>query len=118
MPLLTVRSLMAVHCGVCGERLYDATENYSGFDVAEDFKGWCIGARRKTMTIDDTCIHCWRILRQAVADAANVIVAANINRVNALRAELMADMERQAKLAKDRADFESEWAARRASGSK
>lgn len=97
---------MAVHCGVCGERLYDATENWGSFPVGADFRGW------DESRIKDTCRACSTVLTKAVADAANVILAANLPRVEALRAEIAASQERHAQYERERAAFDRDWASR------
>jgi hypothetical protein len=97
---------MAVHCGVCGERLYDATENWGSFPVNADFRGW------DESRIKDTCRDCSTVLTKAVAEAANVILAAHRPRVEALRAEVAAAQERQAQYERERAAFDRDWASR------
>lgn len=97
---------MAVHCGVCGQGLYDAPENWGGFSVSADFRGW------DESRIKDTCRACSTALCKAVADAADVILAANLPRVEALRAEVAATQERQAQYERARAAVDRDWASR------
>ena len=104
---------MAVHCGVCGQRLYDATENWGAFPVNGDFTGWSRqGTIHDEMHIKDTCRDCSVALRKVVTDAANVIVDANRARVEALCADVAAARERQAQHERARAEFERDCASR------
>lgn len=107
---------MAVHCGACGVRLCDATENYGGFPTTPSFNGWRreLGADRAI--IADTCERCHARLAAAVVTAANEIVAAHQATIDALRADLAAQRAREAAYDQERAaalaEFERGWRGR------
>jgi len=101
-----------MHCGVCGTRLYEQTDNYGSFPVSADFKGWDDRTVREDRCVKDTCRDCSKTLTGVITEAANKIVAANLGRVEALRIEVADARARQAQFEKDKADFESEWHAR------
>lgn len=60
---------MAVHCDVCSTAIMNAGENDGSFQVDATFDGPTNSCR-----ITNTCEACARVLRQAVAKAANAIV--------------------------------------------
>ena len=101
---------MAVHCGVCGTRLFDATENGGSFQTTKAFKGWDERRPGEPPNIGDTCDGCAHILRGVVTEAANAIVERFKLQVDTLRAEVKASRERAAKFERDKAQFEREWA--------
>ena len=107
---------MAVHCGVCGTRLFDATENDGSFQVTGAFTGWDGDVNEELVRygrgpqIRDTCLDCANVLRVAITEAANVIVERHRPVVEILRAEVKAARERAAKFERDKAQFEREWA--------
>jgi hypothetical protein len=110
---------MAVYCGACGTRLYDAMENEGGFQTTgEDFGGWDVQpmnpkARESRGRIEDTCMSCARILRRVVTETAREIATKNKERVEALKKEMREYRERQARIDAEKATFEKEWAERR-----
>jgi hypothetical protein len=106
---------MAVHCSVCGTRLYDATENDGSFSVTKDFTGWNEdGLHPPRPRIQDTCSSCAGVLREAVTRAANAIVEHHRPAVEKLRAEVRTQRERQAKFERDKIQFEHDWHAKNA----
>jgi ribosomal protein S27E len=72
---------MAVYCGVCATRLWDASENGGQF-LTTDFGGW---DERSRAVIRDTCEPCAAILAQAVGQAAKRICEEHSARVEELR---------------------------------
>jgi len=103
---------MAVHCGVCGSRLSDASENEGSFQVTGKFLGWYTDTGKIDAQINNSCEDCARILRGVITEAANKIVESHSKTVDALRSDLHAGRELQAKRARDKAQFEREWEAR------
>ena len=85
---------MSIHCGACGIRLYDATENYGGFQVNGTFSGWHqeLG---KSAKLSDTCKECFDVIAKAATDAANAIVAQHASKNEQLRNELHAARARE-----------------------
>lgn len=64
---------MAVHCDVCGTRIFSAAENEGSFLTTPDFKSASpFGGTR----IDNTCEDCGYELRVAVTEAAGEIMKA------------------------------------------
>lgn len=105
---------MAVHCGVCGTRLSDAGENDGSFQIGPGFNGWNVREGETHARIEDTCGSCAKALREAVTKTANEIAAKHRVSIDKLRNEIKAAREHTAKVKKEKADFEREWAARQA----
>lgn len=109
---------MAVHCGVCAVRLFDATENEGSFQVGSLFtSGWDLKqatSGKPCYRIDDTCEDCAHVLRVAIAERAHRIAEDNQERIMTLRKACEDAREREAKAKADRAAFEASWRANRA----
>jgi hypothetical protein len=128
---------MAVHCGTCGERLGDATENGGPFTLnGEDFGGLMLivdhrfgrhddpgglsaaalrgAVRDGRCIIENTCEPCAATLRDAVTAAARLIAAKNQERLVPLKTEMAEFRKREARLDDEKKKFEQEWAERRA----
>jgi hypothetical protein len=104
---------MAVYCGVCGERLEGAWENGGSFKVSSKFSnGWLTDEKTGKPVIRETCESCVVTLSDAIAKAATTIANKHRSRIASLKAEVVAGRERQAQQAKERAEFEAEWASR------
>lgn len=101
---------MAVHCGVCAERLSDAMENYGSFRGTKDLDGVDPGK------IHDTCERCDGALRIAVTKAANAISKKHRVRVDALRAEIQGFRDREEANRKKESDFRRDWEQKRRTG--
>lgn len=105
---------MAVYCGVCGDRLLEATENYGSFQTTKEFNGFVPYNLREEL-IHDACRECACVLTRVITVAANKIVAENADRIEAIKAaqikerddRLKADIEKQ----KFREEFERAWLA-------
>jgi len=105
---------MAVYCGVCSDRLDDATENYGGFAAAPDFKGWDTRKQYGGTYIHDTCKSCAAVLREAVTKAANQIVKQNAQRVAELAKFIKEQQEADQRSLQEKAEFERDWLIQRA----
>ena len=99
---------MAVYCGVCGERLLDATENYGCFQVNSDFIGWNSDSKGRPV-LEDSCGSCSNELRAVITKAANEIVTTCLARLDKRRAELKTARDRHALYEMERAKFDAQW---------
>jgi len=99
---------MAVYCGVCGDRLCDATENYGGFSVLDNYEGWH-REPNKPSKIENTCRDYYAILAAVVTQRANEIVRRNQAVHDNLRAELHAQRQTEAQYKRDEAEFRANW---------
>lgn len=98
---------MAVYCGVCAGRVSCAWENGGSFQVTSEFLGW-------SPKVSDTCESCARILSEAITKAANKIVLKNRKAVDALQKDVETENARAERVKKEKAEFEREWAERKA----
>ncbi len=98
---------MAVYCSVCTNRLSSACDNGGSFRVTSEFKGW-------SERINDTCESCAQKLSEAVTKAAMRIIAKNQSKVDRLRIDIEIERAGHERLKKERAEFEQEWAKRKA----
>lgn len=98
---------MAVYCGVCAGRISSACDNGGSFRTTSEFKGW-------SGRINDTCESCAQKLSEAVTKAAMKLVAKSQRAVDRLRIDVEMENARQERAKKEKADFEREWAERRA----
>lgn len=94
---------MAVYCGICAERLYDATENYGSFRGTPELDGIYPGEIR------DTCDQCCRALAEAVTRAANTISAKHRPAINKLRTEIQIQRDREEDHRKKEEEFRRAW---------
>jgi len=100
---------MAVHCGACGTRLADATENYGGFAVNSGFNGWNQEPGGRASVLHDTCKTCWLAIAAAATETANRIVAANKDTHDRLRAELHEQRDAEADFKQAEAAFHANY---------
>jgi hypothetical protein len=114
---------MAVYCGVCAIRIFEAIDNEGSFQVAHAFaNGWDPKPNPSwkrtpplsiSHKIDNTCGSCAEALRLSIAETAKVIAGKYQDRILTLK-NALAERERvDAELEKDRQEFEAAWRAAR-----
>ncbi len=100
---------MAVYCGVCGDRLSDALDNWGSYMAAPTFFGWSGSKTDHGVLIPDTCQACGTLLREAIAKAATEIAAKHQLRLAKLVKEVEEQKEREKRLQQEKAEFERAW---------